>query len=251
MLIGKRNLVMVIKMVLYPSLLNSSQMKIICVCFSSALLSFTSCTSSERYSSPVETPDGVGDTSSRAILVDKPSAKFDASQPDTLAFTTQPDFDADAVILSHDTLFVIATSLNVLYPFGQTAHAIDIRKNYPQFINDQGSEQANGQIYEYTIMRFKDSIIKFYDNEEDGATIVSGHITNPDLVLSNKIHTGMYLNQVINIFFSDINQSKIDNIRVLRIDYVVDNIKYFYIFKKKKLQTIDLDSYSIMSKSLQ
>lgn len=216
------------------------------------VLGSSACTSSD---SSAETARAVRTTAteqraSHSSVEKSPPAAVVPSSADTLEFATQPGFEADLAIVQHDTLMVVATSRNVLFPFGEAAHAVDLRRQYPQFAITSGTEQARDQTYAYTLLRHKQSAVKFYDSEEDGALVVAGHIVNSDIVLHNKLHTNMTLEQVLHAFFSHIDQPKLQHVRVVRVDSGVAEIKYFYRFENGRLTSIDLDSYSVMSKQL-
>lgn len=169
---------------------------------------------------------------------------------DTLAFKTKPGFEADEVIIKNDTLLVIASSKSILYPLGQVQHSLDIKRKYPFFALTKGQSEANGQLYPYTLLRFKNSAIKFYDNEEDGATVIAGSIVDKEIVTQNAIHVGQSLDNVLGIFFLQLPNKKIEKLHILRMDYVVDRIKYYYEFENGELVSIKMDSYSIIDKSL-
>lgn len=170
---------------------------------------------------------------------------------DTLAFKTNPGFEADRLIHRNDTLYVIATSASILYPFGHVQHALDIKKNYPFFTLTKGKSLANGQAYPYTLLKHKNSAVKIYDDEEDGATVVSGHIVDKDIILRNTIHVGQSLGDILSTLFKSISDKRIGGVHVLRMDYVVDRIIYYYTFEDNKLKEINIDSYAIIDKSLQ
>jgi len=171
--------------------------------------------------------------------------------PDTLLVETASSFEAYDAILRHDTLLIISPSKSAFYPLGEVKHATDLATRAPKFAAEVGNTiQSDGQPYTYTVLRYKRSAIKFYDDEEFGATIVAGIVADPEIELPNAVRIGQSLSQVLSALFSKFPTEKASSIRVVRIDSALNGVMSYYNFDDAVLQKVFFDSYSIMDKRI-
>lgn len=176
--------------------------------------------------------------------------KPSAPASEKLVVTAKPPFEAQKVLLHHDTLFVVSPSDSVFYPFGEKPHAAQLAARAPRFAVEMGSEVNDGQVDKFTILRYKRSAVKFYDEEEFGATVVAGRIVDPEVKLPYGLGVGQSLSQVLNALFKQFPVEKAQRIKVVRIKSALDAIIYYYNFDQGVLSSITMDSPALMDKSL-
>jgi hypothetical protein len=171
--------------------------------------------------------------------------------PDTLELATKPPGqEAYDAYLKPDTLLVVSPDQAVFYPFGRVTKATALTARYPLFAVQQGVARYRGDPYPYTLLRFGNSAVKFYDNAEDGATVVSGHLVDPEIILANGVRLGYTLPQLLSTYSVTVPADKARNLRTVTVASALAGIIYHYSFENKRLVRIDLDSYSIIDKSL-
>ena len=174
-----------------------------------------------------------------------------APLPDTLVLATKPPGEeAYDAYLKRDTLVVVSPDRAVLYPFGHVATATALTTRYPLFARKEGVSRYQGDPYPYTLLRFRHSAVKFYDDDEDGATVVSGHLADPEIILANGIGLGCTLPELLRAYFVAVPAEKVRGIRAVGVEYVVDRIIYHFTFQNNRLTGIDFDSYAVIDKSL-
>jgi hypothetical protein len=171
--------------------------------------------------------------------------------PDTLELVTKPPGEeAYDAYIKPDTLVVVSPDQAVLYPFGRVAKAAALTKHYPMFAVQKGVSHYEGDPYSYTLLRFRNSAVKFYDDSEEGATVVSGHLIDPEIILANGIHLGATLSELLSAYFVTVPAEKVRGLRIVSVESAVNGIIYHYAFRNNRLISIDFDSYSVIDKSL-
>ena len=193
-------------------------------------------------------------TQEHAAVPEHPAA-VSATSPikgnDTLELATKPPGEeACDAYLKADTLLVVFPDRAVLYPFGRAAQATALTVRYPLFTAKKGVTHYRGDPYPYTLLRFGSSAVKFYDDAEEGATVVSGHLVAPEIALANGVRLGNTLPQLLRAYFVTVPAEKVRSIRIVRVEYPVAGIIYYYAFQNNRLSSIDFDSYSVMDKAL-
>jgi hypothetical protein len=170
---------------------------------------------------------------------------------DTLELVTKPSGEEayDAYLLP-DTLVVVSPGQAVFYPFGQVATAHALTAHYPLFAVQKGVSHYRGDPYPYTLLRFRNSTLKFYDDSEAGAQVVAGHLADPEISLLNGLHIGSTLSEVLRAYFVAVPLEKVRGIRTVRVASALDGIIYHYSFHNNQVKSIDFDSYSVIDKSL-
>jgi hypothetical protein len=182
-----------------------------------------------------------------AVVPARPQVKL----PDTLELVTKPPGEeAYDAYLRPDTLVVVSPGQAVFYPFGQVAKATALTTRYPLFAVQKGVSHYEGDPYPYTLLRFHNSAVKFYDDSEEGATVVSGHLVDPEIILANGIHLGSTLSQLLSAYFVVVPAEKVRGIHTVSVESAVNGIIYHYSFQNNRLISIDFDSYSVIDKSL-
>ena len=170
---------------------------------------------------------------------------------DTLELATKPPGEeAYDAYLKPDTLVVVSPNQTVLYPFGRVAKAASLTTRYPLFTVQKGVSQYKGDPFPYTLLRFRNSAVKFYDNSEDGATVVSGHVVDPQIILANGVRLGFTFPELLRAYSVTVPAEKVRRIRIVTVEFVVDKIIYHYAFRNNRVMSIDFDSYSVIDKSL-
>jgi hypothetical protein len=174
-----------------------------------------------------------------------------AKHPDTLELVTKPpEKEAYDAYLLPDTLVVVSPDQAVFYPFGQAATARALTARYPLFAVQKGVAHYQGDPYPYTLLRFRNSVLKFYDDAEEGAQVVAGHLADPDISLLNGLHIGSTLSEVLRAYFVAVPLEKVRGIHIVRVASALDGIIYHYRFEDNQVISIDFDSYSVIDKSL-
>ena len=187
--------------------------------------------------------------------VREPVATLDARPPakhtDTLELVTKPPGEeAYDAYLTPDTLVVVSPGQAVFYPFGRAATARALTASYPLFAVQKGVSHYRGDPYPYTLLQFRKSAVKFYDDSEEGAEVVAGHIADPEISLLNGIRIGATLSEVLRAYFVAVPLEKVRGIRIVRVVSALDGIIYHYSFRDNQLISIDFDSRSVIDKSL-
>ncbi|MFD1468911.1 hypothetical protein ACFQ48_11810 [Hymenobacter caeli] len=195
------------------------------------------------------------DTSSEGKAAVPNSPAVDARPPiprtDTLELATKPPGEeAYDAYLKADTLVVVSTDRAVVYPFGRVARAAALTTRYPLFTAKKGVAYAQGDPYPYTLLRFGNSAVKFYDDSEEGATVISGHVVDPQIILANGVRLGSTLPELLRAYSVTVPTEKVRGIRIVTVEFVVDRIIYHYAFRNNRVMGIDFDSYSVIDKSL-
>lgn len=170
---------------------------------------------------------------------------------DTLELVTKPPgeeaYDAYRKL---DTLVVVSPDQAVLYPFGQVAKATALTTRYPLFTVQKGVSHYKGDPFPYTLLRFRNSAIKFYDDSEEGATVVSGHLVDPEIRLVNGVRLGQTLPEILRAYFVTVPAEKVRGIRIVSVESALNGIIYHYSFQNNRLMGVDFDSYSVIDKAL-
>jgi hypothetical protein len=187
--------------------------------------------------------------------VREPAATLDTlplvKHTDTLELVTKPPGEeAYDAYLMPDTLVVVSPGQAVFYPFGQAATARALTARYPLFAMQKGVSHYRGDPYPYTLLRFRNSAIKFYDDSEEGAQVVAGHLADPEISLRNGLHIGSTLSEVLRAYFVAVPLEKVRGIRTVRVASALDGIIYHYSFQDNQIRSIDFDSNSVIDKSL-
>lgn len=173
------------------------------------------------------------------------------TRTDTLELVTKPPGEeAYDAYLKSDTLVVVSPDQAVLYPFGQVAKASALTARYPLFAVQQGVAHYEGDPIPYTVLRFRNSAVKFYDDAEEGATVVSGHLVDPEIILDNGVRLGYTLPELLRTYSVAVPAEKVRGIRIVSVESVVNGIIYHYCFQNNRLMGVDFDSYSVIDKSL-
>ncbi|MGI4742163.1 MAG: hypothetical protein ACRYG7_43960 [Janthinobacterium lividum] len=178
-------------------------------------------------------------------------ALLPAKRTDTLELVTKPPGEeAYDAYLTPDTLVVVSPSQAVFHPFGQAATARALTVRYPLFAVQKGVSHYRGESYPYTLLRFRNSAVKFCDDSEEGAEVVAGHIADAEIRLLNGIRLGSTLSEVLRAYFVVVPLEKVQGIHIVRVVSAVDGIIYHYSFQDNRLISIDFDSNSLIDKSL-
>jgi hypothetical protein len=170
---------------------------------------------------------------------------------DTLELVTKPPGEeAYDAYLKPDTLLVVSPDESVFYPFGRVAKATALATRSPMFSVKKGVSLYKGDPYPYTLLRFRNSGVKFYDDAEEGATVVSGHIVDPEIILDNGVRLGTTLPELLRAYFVAVPARRLLGVHTVTIASGLAGIIYHYSFRNNRLIGIDFDSYSVMDKSL-
>ncbi|MBF9239856.1 hypothetical protein I2I05_20860 [Hymenobacter sp. BT683] len=174
-----------------------------------------------------------------------------AQRVDTFEFATHPPGkSAYEAYLKADTLLAVTPDRAVEYPLGEGATAAALTTRYPLLAVHPGVSYYQGDTLPYTVLRFRNSAVKFYDDSEWGATVVSGHVVDPEIVLVNGVHIGTTLSELLRAYYVTVPTEKLRTIRIVRVDYAVNGIIYYYSLENNRVVRLDLDSYSVIDKSL-
>jgi hypothetical protein len=195
------------------------------------------------------------DTSSEGKAAMPSSPAVDVMPPlkgtDTLELVTKPPGqEAYDAYLKADTLVVVSPDRAVLYPFGRVTTATALTARYPLFAVKKGVAHYRGDPYPYTLLRFRNSAVKFYNDSEEGATVVSGHLVDPEIILDNGVRLGYALPELLRAYSVAVPAEKVRGIRMVRVESAVNGIIYHYCFQNNRLIGVDFDSYSVIDKSL-
>ena len=190
----------------------------------------------------------------KMTAVPEPATTLEAlplKHTDTLELVTKPPGEeAYDAYLKPETLVVVSHDQAVFYPFGRAATARALTARYPLFAVQQGVSHYRGDPYPYTLLRFRNSAVKFYDDSEEGAEVVAGHIADPHISLLNGLRLGSTLSEVLRAYFVAVPLEKVQGVRIVRVVSALDGIIYHYSFRDNQLTSIDFDSYSVVDKAL-
>jgi hypothetical protein len=175
------------------------------------------------------------------------------SQGDTLLLkklreSAYKKWQVENVAINRDTLKITSFSDFLYYPFGK----------YPNIETFSGHNKFWGKpklktylkpdkttIYIFNHLQSSLQVLKNSDTKS--IDIVNSKISDPDIVLVNPIVIGMSETAFMKIFFSNINQDGLENIKVVKFESGILGIWNKYFFANGRLNRITFDSDYILN----
>jgi len=166
---------------------------------------------------------------------------------DSLKSAAKKKLGLSELELKDDTLIIVSSMDFLYYPFGHFKTINRLNQVLKSFKDSIETDVSNNKLNRMT---YKSSFIKFfYDDEKKSFEIVSGRITDPEVVFLNNIYVGISKIGFINIFFNQISPAQIKTVKVIKIISGVDGIIHHYYFTNNILTCIKLDTDYLLDKN--
>ncbi len=159
---------------------------------------------------------------------------------------SRPEYMIKDIKVYTDTMTVYSLSNYVIYPFGMW-------ESMEQYITDNKLHwyRESGYKHYYDSMevsvnrlrRVDDSYLDmFYSIWTKRVELLSGYISDKEIVLDNGLHVGMTKDEVFNVFFKKYPKSYTADVAVLKVVSGAGEVAEIYTFKGTKLRHIKIET---------
>lgn len=158
----------------------------------------------------------------------------------------RPEYMVKDVKVYTDTMTVFSLADYVIYPIGkwETVESY-ITASQLQWYREVGYKKYfdSMEVSVNTLRRLDDSYLDMYRSIATGRVeMLSGKITDPEIVLTNGVHVGMTKEEVFGIIFKKYPKSYTADISVLKVISGAGEVGQIYTFKGNRLRHIGIIS---------
>ncbi len=158
----------------------------------------------------------------------------------------KPEYMVKDVKVFIDTMIVYSLADYVIYPIGKWENVEQyITNTQLQWYRESGYKRYfdSMTVSVNTLRRLDDSYFDVYRSITTGRVeMISGRITDPEVVLDNGIHVGMSKEEVFGILFKRFPKSYVADINVLKVISGAGEVGEIYTFRGNKLRHIGIIS---------
>lgn len=159
---------------------------------------------------------------------------------------SKPEYMIKDIKVLADTMIVYSLADYVIYPIGKWENVEQyITNTQLQWYRDVGYKNYfdSMTVSVNTLRRLDDSYLDMYRSISTGRVeMISGKITDPEVVLDNGIHAGMSKDDVFKVLFKRFPKSYVADIAVLKVISGAGEVGQVYTFKGNKLRHIGIIS---------
>ncbi len=158
----------------------------------------------------------------------------------------KPEYMVKDVKVFIDTMIVYSLADYVIYPIGKWENVEQyITNTQLQWYRESGYKRYfdSMTVSVNTLRRLDDSYFDVYRSITTGRVeMISGRITDPEVVLDNGIHVGMSKDEVFRVLFKRFPKSYVSDINVLKVISGAGEVGQIYTFRGNKLRHIGIIS---------
>ena len=144
--------------------------------------------------------------------------------------------------INKDTLSVVTGSPYLYYPFGKHNSINDFKNAYDYFALSPEKSAADTSAIIHVLVYRNSSLKLFFDDERETLEIVSGEISDPQIILINGIATGMDKAAFMQHFFKRYPAKTLQKINTVKLISALDGIIHYCYFENNKLTSIEFIS---------
>lgn len=159
---------------------------------------------------------------------------------------SKPEYMVKDIKVLADTMIVYSLADYVIYPIGKWENVEQyITNTQLQWYRESGYKRYfdSMTVSVNTLRRLDDSYLDMYRSITTGRVeMISGKITDPEVVLDNGVRVGMSKEEVFRIIFKRFPKSYIADINVLKVISGAGEVGQIYTFRGNKLRHIGIVS---------
>ena len=159
---------------------------------------------------------------------------------------SKPEYMVKDIKVLADTMIVYSLADYVIYPIGKWENVEQyITNTQLQWYRESGYKRYfdSMTVSVNTLRRLDDSYLDMYRSITNGRVeMISGKITDPEVVLDNGVRVGMSKEEVFRIIFKRFPKSYIADINVLKVISGAGEVGQIYTFRGNKLRHIGIVS---------
>ena len=159
---------------------------------------------------------------------------------------SKPEYMVKDIKVLADTMIVYSLADYVIYPIGKWENVEQYITNAQlQWYRESGYKRYfdSMTVSVNTLRRLDDSYLDMYRSITTGRVeMISGKITDPEVVLDNGVRVGMTKEEVFRIIFKRFPKSYIADINVLKVISGAGEVGQIYTFRGNKLRHIGIVS---------
>lgn len=159
---------------------------------------------------------------------------------------SKPEYMVKDIKVLADTMIVYSLADYVIYPIGKWENVEQyITNTQLQWYRESGYKRYfdSMTVSVNTLRRLDDSYLDMYRSITTGRVeMISGKITDPEVVLDNGVRVGMTKEEVFRIIFKRFPKSYIADINVLKVISGAGEVGQIYTFRGNKLRHIGIVS---------
>lgn len=178
-----------------------------------------------------------------SIQAQEVSARAKAMRMMTFA---KPEYMIKDIKVFTDTMTVYSLADYVIYPIGKWENVEQyITNTQLQWYREVGYKNYfdSMTVSVNTLRRLDDSYLDMYRSIATGRVeMISGKITDPEVVLDNGIHVGMTKDEVFRVLFKRFPKSYIADVNVLKVISGAGEVGQIYTFRGNRLRHIGIIS---------
>ena len=178
-----------------------------------------------------------------SIQAQEVSARAKAMRMMTFA---KPEYMIKDIKVFTDTMTVYSLADYVIYPIGKWENVEQyITNTQLQWYREVGYKNYfdSMTVSVNTLRRLDDSFLDMYRSITTGRVeMISGKITDPEVVLDNGIHVGMTKDEVFRVLFKRFPKSYIADVNVLKVISGAGEVGQIYTFRGNRLRHIGIIS---------
>ncbi len=165
-----------------------------------------------------------------------------AIEKDSLQSLAKEGFGLIKLSIKGDTLDLVSTSSFLYYPFGKFNAPSDFIKTNKTFKESIEHDKGDPSIKLYRMSNKNNFIKLFKDDGKSNVEIISGKVYDSDLCLINGIKIGISKSDFLKIFFKDVPEKQVVDIKVIKLVSGLEGITHVYIFNKDCLTSFYFDT---------